>query len=104
MSSSRLSHSAFLALLICGVAALPLRAATPGKQTRTPARPAGVPSDGTVTGTLTVNGTKLPLTHIYRRKREAWPAVAGALRAGDRDELCRGRLELTPTRATLPAA
>jgi hypothetical protein len=104
MSSTRLSRPAFLALLICGVAALPLRAATPKKQTRTPAPPAGVPSDGTVTGALTVNGTKSPLTHIYGRKREAWPADAKALDAKDVDELSCGIVELILTNAALPEA
>lgn len=97
MSSTRLSHSAFLALLICGAAALPLRAATPKKQTR-------VPSDGTVTGALTVNGTKFPLTHIYGRKREAWPADAKALGAKDVDELSCGIVDLILTNAALPEA
>jgi hypothetical protein len=56
MSYTRLPRVLCLALLFCGV--VPLRAA----------------GDGTVKGTLTVNGKKFPLTHIYAREREAWPA------------------------------
>jgi hypothetical protein len=104
MSSARLSRSAVLALLICGVAAFPLQAATPKKHAHTPAPPAGVPSDGTVTGVLTVNGTKFPLTHIYGRKREAWPADAKALGAKELDELSCGIVELIFTNAALPEA
>jgi hypothetical protein len=90
--------------LLCGAAALPLRAAAPKKQPHTPAKAAGLPSDGTVTGALTVNGTKFPLTHIYGRKREAWPADAKALGVKEGDELSCGIVELILTNAALPEA
>jgi len=68
-----------------------------------PLHAAGVPSDGTVTGTLTVNGKKFPLTHIYARKREAWPADAKVLDVKE-DELSCGIVELIATNAALPEA
>lgn len=86
----KLSRTFLLALLIC----LPLRAET-RKQTR------GVASDGTVTGTLTINGKKFPLTHIYGRRREAWPADAKAL---DADDLSCGIVDLILTNDALPEA
>ncbi len=76
MSSTRL----FFALLLFAV---PLSAA----------------SDGTVKGTLTVNGKKFPLTHVYARKREAWPADKKALSA---DDLSCGVVDLIMTNAALP--
>lgn len=61
-------------------------------------------SDGTVTGSLTVNGKKFTLTHIYGRKREAWPADAKALDAGDVNDLSCGIVELIMTNTPLPDA
>jgi hypothetical protein len=57
-------------------------------------RPAGVATDGTVKGTLTLNGEKFPLTHVYGRKREAWPADAKLLEADNVGELSCGIVEL----------
>ena len=62
------------------------------------------PSDGTVSGALTVNGKKFPLTHIYARKREAWPADAKDLGLKDVSELSCGIVELIATNAALPEA
>ena len=81
MSYTRLPRVLCLALMFCGV--VPLRAA----------------GDGTVKGTLTVNGKKFPLTHIYARKREAWPADKKALSA---DDLSCGVVDLIVTSAALP--
>ncbi|HEV2719073.1 MAG TPA: hypothetical protein VG323_03565 [Thermoanaerobaculia bacterium] len=61
--------------------------------------PLSTASDGTVKGTLTVNGKKFPLTHIYARKREAWPADKKALSA---DDLSCGVVDLIVTNAALP--
>lgn len=69
-----------------------------------PLHAAGVPSDGTVSGTLTVNGKKFPLTHIYARKREAWPADAKVLGVDDAGELSCGIVELIATNTALPEA
>jgi hypothetical protein len=85
MSSTR---SLSLALLLCAFVTIPLGAA-------------GVPSDGTITGALTVNGKKFPLTHIYARKREAWPADAKMLDVKD-DALTCGIVELIATNVALP--
>lgn len=82
------TRSFSLALLLCAFVAIPLDAA-------------GVPSDGTITGALTVNGKKFPLTHIYARKREAWPADAETLEMKD-DELTCGIVELIATNVALP--
>src|SRR5205085_122919 len=81
MSSTR---SLALALLLCVLVTVPLDAA-------------GVRSDGTITGALTVNGKKFPLTHIYARKREAWPADAQTLGVDDVGELTCGIVELIAT-------
>jgi hypothetical protein len=91
MSSTRRSLS--LALVVCAAVSVPLRA-----ETRKPA-----PSDGTVTGALTVNGKKFPLTHIYARKREAWPADAKDLGVKEGELTC-GIVELIATNAALPEA
>jgi hypothetical protein len=61
-----------------------------------------VPSDGTIAGALTVNGKKFPLTHIYARKREAWPADAKTLGISDAGELSCGIVELIATNVALP--
>lgn len=69
------------ALLFFVCAALPLIAATPK-------------SDGTVKGALTLNGKQFPLTYVYARKREAWPADAKALSVAEGDELSCGIVDL----------
>jgi len=84
-----------LALLVCAVASAPLRA-QPRKQ--------AVASDGTVTGTLTVNGKKFTLTHIYGRKREAWPVDAQVLGIDEGSDLSCGIVDLIATNAALPEA
>ena len=89
MSSRRLSF--FLALFVCIFGTVPSPAET-RKATRP--SPAGVASDGTVTGALTINGEKFPLTHVYGRKREAWPADAKALGADSVEELSCGIVDL----------
>jgi hypothetical protein len=61
-----------------------------------------VPSDGTVTGTLTVNGTKFPLTHVYARKREAWPDDAKEL--DEKEVPSCGVVDILITNAALPEA
>lgn len=76
--------------------AVPLLAAT------RKASSAGVPSDGTVSGTLTVNGTKFPLTHVYGRKREAWPDDAKDL--GEKDVPSCGVVDIIMTNVALPEA
>src|SRR5262245_48696058 len=101
MSSTRLSRSLCLALVVCGVVTVPLRA-QPRK--RVSASPPGVASDGTVTGALTLNGKKFTLTHIYARKREAWPADAKALGADDVHDLSCGIVDVIMTNAALPEA
>ena len=58
------------------------------------ALPADVASDGTVKGTLTLNGEKFPLTHVYGRKREAWPADAKVLNVESVEELSCGIVDL----------
>jgi hypothetical protein len=65
---------------------------------------AGLPSEGTVSGALTVNGKKFPLTHVYGRKREAWPADAKELGLNDVSEISCGIVEIIVTNAALPAA
>lgn len=80
-----------LALLVCAFVAVPLGAA-------------GLPSEGTITGTLTVNGKKFPLTHIYGRKREAWPADAKTLGVDNAGKLTCGIVEIIATNAALPEA
>jgi hypothetical protein len=102
MSSTRPSRSLFLALLICALVSDPLRAQS-GKKAAG-AAPAGLASDGKVTGTLTLNGTKFALTHIYGRKREAWPADAKILGADSVDELSCGIVELIATNGPLSEA
>jgi len=77
-----------LVLLACAVLTVPLEAETPG----------------TVTGTLTLNGTKYPLTHIYGRKREAWPTDAKALDAENVGELPCGIVDLIMTNTALSEA
>jgi hypothetical protein len=91
MSFVRGSCALFIALFVCGVVS-------------TSAAPAGVASDGTVTGALTVNGKKFPLTHVYGRKREAWPADAKALGVDSVDDLSCGIVELIFTNEALPEA
>ncbi|HJQ36837.1 MAG TPA: hypothetical protein VKB93_06845 [Thermoanaerobaculia bacterium] len=63
-------------------------------------KPSGVASDGTVTGTLTINGQKFPLTHVYARKREAWPADATVLDV-DAAELSCGIIDVIFANAAL---
>ena len=65
---------------------------------------ASVPSDGTVKGALIVNGEKFPLTHVYGRKREAWPADAKVLDADDVGNLSCGIVELIFTNTALSEA
>ena len=91
MSSKRPSRFLFLVLLVCTLA--PAAAA-----------PSGLASDGTVTGTLTLNGTKHTLTHIYGRKREAWPADAKILGVDSVDDLSCGIFELIATNGPLSEA
>ncbi len=85
MSSIRVSVALLLALFVC----VPLQAE---------------PSNGTVTGALTINGTKFPLTHVYGRKREAWPADVKVLGADDIEELSCGIVDLIFTNAALSEA
>lgn len=85
MSPNRLSRALSLALLVCTVVGVPLRA-EPRKQV--------IASKDTVTGTLTVNGKKFTLAHIYGRKREAWPADAKLLDVDEGEELSCGIVEL----------
>src|SRR5262245_19066555 len=85
-------RSLALSLLVCALAGVPLRAESSK----------GVASDGTVTGALTINGNKFTLTHIYGRKREAWPADAKVLGVKSVDELSCGIFELIATNAALP--
>jgi hypothetical protein len=85
MSFRRGSVALFLALFFC----VPLQAS---------------PSDGTVTGALTINGTKFPLTHVYGRKREAWPADVKVLGAENIEELSCGIVDLIFTNAALSEA
>lgn len=99
MSSTRLSRSLFLALVVCALMSDPLRAQS-GKKAAA-ASPSVLASDGTVTGTLTLNGTKFTLTHIYGRKREAWPADARILGVDSVDELSCGIFELIATNRAL---
>jgi hypothetical protein len=66
-------------------------------------KPTGVASDGTVTGTLTINGQKFPLTHVYGRKREAWPADAKVLDV-DAAELSCGIVDVIFANAALSEA
>ena len=75
-----MSRSFVLALAVCLLVSIPL--------------PADVASDGTVKGTLTINGEKFPLTHVYGRKREAWPADAKALSVDNMEELSCGIVDL----------
>ena len=91
MSSTRRSRSFFLALFVCALLSVPCSAETPKPA---PPSPEGVASDGTVTGALTVNGEKFALTHVYGRKREAWPADAKALGLDSVDELSCGIVDL----------
>ena len=91
MSSPRGSRSLALALLVCTAASIPFHA-----QPRA--------SDGTVKGALTVNGKKFDLTHIYGRKREAWPADAKLLDADSVDDLTCGIVELIATNTALSDA
>lgn len=67
-------------------------------------KPTGVASDGTVTGTLTINGQKYPLTHVYARKREAWPADAKVLDVENVDELSCGIVDVMFANAALSEA
>lgn len=85
MSSTRLA-------IVLLIAAVPLYAESPKS----------APKSGTVTGTLTVNGTKYPLTHIYGRKREAWPADAKDLDVKDVHEITCGIVDLIMTNVALP--
>src|SRR5262249_40531262 len=88
-SLMRIFRISILALVTSAVAfatSMPAFADTPraGKSTKgSPARPGKTaeksavnPGDGTVTGTLTLNGKKFPIKYIYARKREAWPSDA----------------------------
>lgn len=84
MSSKRFVHALLLALLVC-----------------LPAAPSAVAGDGTVTGTLTINGEEFPLQHVYGRKREAWPADAKTLGADDVKELSCGVVDLIFTNEPL---
>lgn len=86
MSLTRMSVGLFLVLFVCIGAGVPLQAE---------------PSDGTVTGELTINGTKFPLTHVYGRKREAWPADVKVLGADDIEELSCGIVDLIFTNTAL---
>ena len=61
-------------------------------------------SDGTVKGSLTINGKKYALTHIYGRKREAWPADAKQLGAENVEDLTCGIVELLMTNEPLSNA
>ncbi len=63
-----------------------------------------VETDGTVTGTLTVNGKKFVLAHLYARKREAWPTDAKQLGAENVEELSCGVVELLMTNEPLSNA
>jgi hypothetical protein len=60
--------------------------------------------DGTVKGNLTINGRKYPLTHIYGRKREAWPTDAKQLGADNVEDLTCGVVELLMTNEPLSNA
>ncbi len=102
MSSRRPSWSLFLVLLVYALATNPLRAQSKKAAGAAPA--AGLASEGKVEGTLTLNGTKFPLTHIYGRKREAWPADAKILGVDSVDELSCGIFELIATNGPLSEA
>jgi len=60
-----------------------------------------VASDGTVKGTLTVNGKKFPLTNVYARKREAWPVDAKRLGADNVKDLTCGIVDVIATNESL---
>src|SRR6266849_6030067 len=47
--------------------------AAPKHATTAANKPIAIADNGTVTGTLTLNGKAITLRHIYGRKREAWP-------------------------------
>ena len=91
------SRSFFLALSVCVSVSVPSFADKPAR----PPLPL-VKGDGTVTGALTVNGQKFPLTHVYGRKREAWPADAKVLSVDSVDELSCGIIDLIFTNMALP--
>jgi hypothetical protein len=57
--------------------------------------------DGTVKGTLTLNGKKFPLTNAYARKREAWPVDAKRLGADNVEDLTCGIIDVLLTNEPL---
>jgi len=65
------------------------------------ARTPAVASDGTVSGTLTLDGKVFKLTHIYARKREAWPADVDWLSAKEPQNLACGIVDVIITNAAL---
>jgi hypothetical protein len=87
-----------LALLVLAFVSVGIHAQT--KKNTRPSPPT-VPTDGTVTGALTINGEKFPLTHVYGRKREAWPADAKELEAENVENLSCGIVELIFTNMPL---
>lgn len=60
--------------------------------------------DGTVKGTLTLDGKVIPLHHIYARKREAWPADVKELNVDGMDDLSCGIVDVVMTNVPLSAA
>jgi len=87
MRSARFAWSLSVFLSLFGMAA----------DARTPT----VASDGTVSGTLTLDGTKFALTHIYARKREAWPADVEFLSAKELENLPCGIVDVIMTNEPL---
>ncbi len=77
---------------------------SPAKPGKSAGKAAVSPSDGTVTGTFTLNGKEYPIKYIYARKREAWPSDAKALKAGTAEDLPCGIVETLFTNEPLSEA
>ena len=78
--------------------------AAPKHATTTPGKPTAVADNGTVTGTLTLNGKAITLRHIYGRKREAWPMDTKPFNVDSVDELSCGIIEVMITNLPLSDA
>lgn len=93
------THQTILPMFLLCLAFVPgARAADAGKhKTIAASTPIAAAGDGTVKGTLTLDGKVITLHHIYGRKREAWPADVKELNVDGIDDLSCGIVDVVIT-------
>lgn len=93
------THQTILPMFLLCLTFVPsARAADAGKHKAIAAStPIDAAGDGTVKGTLTLDGKVFTLHHIYGRKREAWPADVKELNVDGIDDLSCGIVDVVIT-------